>query len=120
MGKEGIINKALGKNANRYAGKFCCVARRGSKVIISADDNMKIAIRAAKQKGCKNPVVFYNPGPGEKLMFMLSPKELEKMVQQSNLPRVLSEVSPETLAKMEAFRRARAKSKGSASKTVFI
>ena len=53
----------------KYGGQFVCQLSFKDRTIIASDVNPSEALTKAREKGCKYPVIFYMPKPGEKFVF---------------------------------------------------
>ncbi len=68
MSKE-VVTLLSAKDAKKYAGQYVCVARFGSKDVVSTDVVPTVAYFDAKNKGFQDPVIFYVPYPDEIFIF---------------------------------------------------
>jgi len=64
-----VVTLLSEEDAKKYAGQYVCVARFGSKDVVSAAVVPAVAYLDAKNKGFSDPVIFYVPCPDEIFIF---------------------------------------------------
>ena len=67
--KGGGIKVLSEEDTKKYAGQNVCTVSFKDNTVVSAHLDATVAIKKAREKGYLEPVCFYVPMPGEKLIF---------------------------------------------------
>jgi hypothetical protein len=59
--RKKVIYLLSEKNGEKYAGKYVCLKKFGSKKVVAANEDPALALAEAKRKGYEHPVTFYVP-----------------------------------------------------------